>query len=84
MRMPMWAAVAVVAAAYVLRSALRGWDFRPDIPIDAILAVVLVALVVLRWFAGRWASADPGEDKRPAEVEREDGQGGEPRNDHEL
>jgi hypothetical protein len=84
MRMPLWAAVAVVAAAYVLRSALRGWDFRPDLPIDAVLAVTLVALVLLRWFAGRWASADQGDKKRPAEVEREDGGGGEPRHDEDL
>jgi hypothetical protein len=84
MRMPTWAAVAVVAAAYVLRSALRGWDFRPDMPIDAILAVMLVALVLLRWFAGRWASADQSDDKRPAEMEREDSRGGEPRDDDQL
>jgi hypothetical protein len=80
----MWAAVAVVAAAYVLRSALRGWDFRPEMPIDAILGVTLVALVLLRWFAGRWASADEGDNKRPAEVQHEDGRRGEPGDDEQL
>jgi hypothetical protein len=49
LKMPMWAAVAVVAAAYVLRSFLRGWDFRADMPIDAVLGAALVVLLLLRW-----------------------------------
>lgn len=82
--MPMWAAVAVVAAAYVLRSALRGWDFRPDMPIDAILAVMLVALLLLRGFAARSASSDEGDEKRPGEVQREDDTRGDPGDDDQF
>jgi hypothetical protein len=51
--MPLWAAVAVVAAAYALRSLLRGWDFRPDLPLDAILGACFAALVVARITVGR-------------------------------
>lgn len=53
LRMPLWAAVALPAAAYLARSALRG-SLRPDLPQDAVvLAVLLVAL----GFAARYGSA---------------------------
>lgn len=44
-RLPLWAAVALPAAAYVVRSLMRGGDFRPDLPSDA-LAYTLLALVI--------------------------------------
>jgi len=51
-RMPLWAAVALPAAAYVIRSLLRGGDFRPDLPWDLIafglLAIVILAVAVAR------------------------------------
>lgn len=41
--MPIWVAVALVAAAYLARTLLlRGGDFRPDLPADAIVLFVLV------------------------------------------
>lgn len=45
--MPIWAAVIAVAVVYIGRSAIRGWDFRPDLPIDAVLLVVFLALIGL-------------------------------------
>jgi hypothetical protein len=42
-----------VAAAYLVRSGIRGWDFRPDLPIDAVLVAALVALIALRAMIAR-------------------------------
>jgi hypothetical protein len=41
-RMPLSVAVAVVVAIYVVRSATRGFDFRPDLPIDAVVGVAFL------------------------------------------
>ncbi len=50
-RIPLWAAVAVPAAAYSIRSIVRG-SIAPDLPEDAIVAgalfAVLLAAVCLR------------------------------------
>ena len=62
-RMPAWAAVAVVAAAYLVRSAVRGWDFRPDLPLDAAIGGVLIGLVVLRTLTADWARRDETDDR---------------------
>ncbi|MBS3957619.1 MAG: hypothetical protein KGZ40_08880 [Clostridiales bacterium] len=43
-RLPLWAAVALPAAAYVVRSLIRG-DFSPDVPED-LLAYGLLAFVI--------------------------------------
>jgi hypothetical protein len=72
LKMPMWAAAAVVAVAYVARSGLRGWDFRPDLPIDAVLATTLVALIVLRGTLARSAPAGQPDEQRPSEVPDDD------------
>jgi hypothetical protein len=71
--MPMWAAVAVVAAAYVVRSLIRGGDFRPDLPMDAILAAVLVCLVIVRVALARSAESDDAatSDYRAADERRD-------------
>ena len=65
-RVPTWAAVAVVAAAYVVRAVLvRGGDFRPDLPVDLVVAVLLAALLGLRAVLRRsgWDQRDaPGPD----------------------
>jgi hypothetical protein len=59
-RLPVWAAVAIVAAAYVLRSVvLRGGDFRPDLPADAVVAVVLVVALPLVVWARMSTPPDP-------------------------
>jgi len=42
----LWAALAIVIAAYALRSLLiRGGDFSPDLPGDAIVAIALIVAV---------------------------------------
>ena len=61
-RVPAWVAIAVVATAYVVRSALRGWDFRPDVPTDVIVLAVLLALLALRELLRRQRWGSGGED----------------------
>jgi hypothetical protein len=77
MRIPMWAAITIVVAAYLARSALRGFDFTPDLPLDAIIAVAVVFLLLLRRWATRAASTDESEEDRAGNVDDEDGQRGE-------
>jgi hypothetical protein len=43
----LWAAFAIVAVAYVGRSAMRGFDFRLDLPIDAVVLALFLLVVVL-------------------------------------
>jgi hypothetical protein len=62
LRIPLWTAAAIVAAVYAVRAIVRGGDFRPDLPTDAILIVVFAALVLMRVLAARWAAReDEGE-----------------------
>ncbi|KAF0209182.1 MAG: hypothetical protein Q8S43_03955 [Actinomycetota bacterium] len=68
MRMSLVAAVGVPAAAYALRAALRGWDFSPDLPTDAILGVALVALVTLNWWIRRAVPSHDGDHDLPSEA----------------
>lgn len=53
LRMPLWAAVAIPAAAYAVRSLLRG-SIAPDMPGDA---VVLASLSIVLALAARYRSA---------------------------
>ena len=55
-------AVALVAAAYVLRAFLHGWDFRPELPLDALLGAVFLMLLAVRSSLAR-AAAEPDEDE---------------------
>ena len=66
-RIPLWVALAVPAAAYVIRSMARGFDFVPDLPIDA---VVLAALLVVVGLVA-WLRADESRraEDRPAAIE---------------
>jgi uncharacterized membrane protein len=62
-RIPTWVAVAVVAAAYVFRAVfVRGADFRPDLPVDLIVAAMLTLLLALRAWLRRsgWDRRDDG------------------------
>jgi hypothetical protein len=43
--MPLSVAAAIVVGIYVVRSATRGFDFRPDLPIDAIVGVAFLLVV---------------------------------------
>jgi hypothetical protein len=53
LRIPLWAAVAIPAAAYAVRSVFRG-SASPDLPGDA---VVFAALVIALGLAARYGSA---------------------------
>lgn len=44
-RMPLGVAAAIVVGIYVVRSATRGWDFRLDLPIDAIVGVAFLLVM---------------------------------------
>lgn len=56
-RIPLWAAAALPAAAYVFRAILRGFDFRPDLPMDAVAFGGLALLMLTVGVARRLASA---------------------------
>lgn len=48
--LPIWAALAIPGAAYLVRSVIRGMDFRPVLPDDLIVLVVLaVGTVAVIW-----------------------------------
>lgn len=47
--MPLWAAFALTLAAYVVRSAIRGFDFAPDVPSDVLVLVLLLVVVAAVW-----------------------------------
>lgn len=51
-KIPLWAAVGLPAAAYVWRSANRGWDFRLDAT-DVLVGILLLILVGLSAVARR-------------------------------
>ena len=63
--------VAFAAALYVLRSALRGWDFRPDI-IDVVVFGGLAVLLILRAVLQRTAP-DHDEHTQGGRDTRDDG-----------
>jgi len=69
LRIPLWAAVAIPAAAYAIRSIVRG-SFALDLPEDAVVGVVLVALLVLATL--RSHTAHEGGDRLSAKVHRGD------------
>lgn len=65
LRIPLWAAVSIPAAAYAIRSMVRG-SLTPDLPGDAIVATILVALLSLA--ALRRRTAHEGGDELRAEM----------------
>jgi hypothetical protein len=54
LRLPLGVAAGIAVGAYLLRSVARGFDFRPDLPIDVVVLVLL--LLVLAGVA--WLRAD--------------------------
>lgn len=51
-RVPVWTVLVGAVALYVMRSVLRGFDFRPELPLDmfilGLLAAVLIAVGSVR------------------------------------
>lgn len=68
-RIPLWSAVGIVAAAYVVRSVIRGFDFRPDLPVDLVVLALLAIVVGIVAFMRAQTDdepAEPGDDPRAA------------------
>jgi hypothetical protein len=65
-RLPLWAAAVIVAAVYLIRSLMRGMDFRLEWPADAValglFAAVLVMVAYIRKVVARGDDADAGPD----------------------
>ena len=60
-RLPIWAALAIVSAAFFLRSlVIRGGDFTVELSDVAVFALVLAAGLVV-WLARRQQAADEGD-----------------------
>jgi hypothetical protein len=72
--MPLWAAVTVVAVAYVIRSVSRGFDFRPDVPFDILLLAIFAGMVIAIILARRSVATDEAPDRLGEQVEHEDDQ----------
>lgn len=83
-RMPLWAAVVLPAAAYAIRSAARGWDFVPDLPVDAIVFGALGLIIAATALARRAAGADEMGDELPRHVDDERDSGRGERQDDEV
>ncbi len=73
--MPLWVALAVVGAAYIFRSVvLRGGDFSPDLPDDAVAgATILIALAFVA-ITRAIITREIREDDAPHERDDEDGE----------
>ena len=71
-RMPLWAAVAIPAAAYLVRSITRGFDFKPDLPSDVLVFGLLAILIVAVWAARRSRAANQNHDSLHQEMKKED------------
>lgn len=71
-RIPLWAAIAIAVAAYLGRSVIRGGDFSPDLPLDAIIAAALAFLILVRLWLPREPPPDEADDRRTDEVRNED------------
>ncbi len=78
-RLPLWAAVAILAAAYLVRSVARGLDFRPDLPSDAVVLVLFLALVAAVYLSRRLRATEKVDDTLPEKVEDEDERPGQER-----
>jgi len=59
LRIPLWVAVAIPAAAYAIRSMVRG-SIAPDLPGDA---VMLASLAIVLALASRYGSAAQRTDR---------------------
>ncbi len=70
LRIPIWAALAIVGAAYVGRSVfLRQGDFGLDVRDVIVLAIALAAIGATAWFRSVRAKAEGGPDVDPPSVD---------------
>jgi predicted nucleotidyltransferase len=71
-KLPLWAAVAIPAAAYLYRSVARGFDFRPDMPVDALVLGMFAALLGVVYLGRRARAQHEREEHDAAEQRDED------------
>jgi membrane protein implicated in regulation of membrane protease activity len=71
-KLPIWLAVLLVLGAYVLRSALRGFDFSPDLPVDALVFGMFAVLLVVV-LLGRRARASYEREEQNAGEDQDEG-----------
>lgn len=71
-KIPLWAAVGLPAAAYLVRSIARGFDFRPDFPGDILAAgLFAVCLIVIGTVRRHTVPPDEPDDGTDHEMDRE-------------
>jgi len=72
--LPLSAALLIAATVYLLRGIARGFDFSPDLPLDAVvLAMLLAVMGMVAW--SRAETADDRSQEDPSdEGEHEEGQ----------
>ena len=66
--MPLSAALLIAAAGYLLRGIARGFDFSPDLPLDAVVLAMLVAVIGMV----AWSRAETAEDRSTDDPSGED------------
>lgn len=71
-KLPIWLAALIPAAAYVYRSIVRGYDFRPDLPVDALVLGMFVTLLAVVYVGRRARAQYEREEHEAAEDDRED------------
>jgi hypothetical protein len=64
LRVPWQAIVAFAVLAYVLRSALRAWDFVPDV-LDLVVFGGLALILIVRPLVARMMIDDDGHEEPP-------------------
>jgi hypothetical protein len=75
-RLPLWSVPVIVAVLYVGRSLLRG-SWRPELPMDAVLLVMVVVVMILVARIRAMASEpdDPAETTDEPGTSRNDAEG---------
>ena len=71
-KMPLWVAVAIPAVTYLLRSILRGFDFKPDIPQDVIVFGLLAFVLGIVAIGRHSYSSEESYHELAEEVQTED------------
>lgn len=61
-RLPLWAAFALPAAAYLYRSITRGFDFRLDLPLDVLVLAMFAFVLGLAMWSRRAAAIQRDDD----------------------
>lgn len=72
--MPLSAALLIAAAGYLLRGIAKGFDFSPDLPLDAVVLVMLLAVIgIVAWSRAETAD-DRSQEDPSSEGQDEEGQ----------